>query len=371
MTLRLAVPALVSLALVTTANVSAAGSLPTMPPDGYDKGGRYPAGKVEELTYHSSVTNSDRKMEVYTPPGYSPSEKYPAIYAIHGIGAWPDTIFADWCVGAAFVSDNLLGEKKIRPTIIVAMDDNDVDTHRELFDAIIPYVESKYPVIADADHRGIYGYSMGGGATFAEGIGNLDTFHHISPSSATPFNHPSDADMFPNGGAEAKQKIKTLFISCGTADWDGFYPPNEATHKYCEANGIPHSWLSVEGGGHDGGVWRPAMWNFLQLAFPAGSDADADADADGGADGRADGGTRGDGGKVGTSDAGTGGRADGGATARDGGVDSVGGDGAGGSETASSSGCASAPVARGPRALSGILGVALGVLAWGRRRRRI
>ncbi|NRY58641.1 RICIN domain-containing protein [Clostridium acetobutylicum] len=130
-------------------------------------------------------------------------------------------------------------------------------------------MESHYPIIADADHRGLYGYSMGGGVTFAEGIGHLDTFHHICPSSATPFNHPSDENMFPNNGAEAKKKLKTLLLSCGTSDWDGFYPPNLATHNFCVKNGIPHYWLSVQGGGHDGSVWRPAMWNFLQLAFPA------------------------------------------------------------------------------------------------------
>ncbi|WP_242939685.1 RICIN domain-containing protein [[Clostridium] polysaccharolyticum] len=142
-------------------------------------------------------------------------------------------------------------------------------SHNELLKVVIPYIESHYSVIADADHRGIYGYSMGGGVAFAEGIGNLDVFHHVCPTSALPINHPSDRDMFPYGGAEAKQKLKTLMLSCGTADWCGFYPSNLGTHNYCEANGIPHAWLSVEGGNHDGGVWSPAMWNFLQLAFPA------------------------------------------------------------------------------------------------------
>jgi enterochelin esterase-like enzyme len=322
-----------SLALGTTgsASLSFAASLPTMPPDGYDKGGQYPAGKVETLTYHSSVTNGDRTMEVYTPPGYSATQKYPAIYAIHGVNAWPDTIFADWCVGASAVSDNLLGQKKIQPVIIVAMDDNNVDTHSELFDVIIPYIESHYPVIADADHRGIYGYSLGGGATFAEGIGHLDTFHHISPSSAAPFNHPSDADMFPNDGAEAKAKIKTLFISCGDADWDGFYPPNQATHEYCDAHSIPNYWLSVAGGGHDGGVWRPAMWNFLQLAFPAtsesGTGGTSGAGGNTGAGGSAAGGATGAGGKTGA-----GGSAAGGVTGAAGGVRGSGGStGTGGS----------------------------------------
>ena len=300
-----------------------AAELPTMPPTGYDKRtATYPAGKIQDVNYQSKVTNSTRKMVVYTPPGYDPNKKYPVLYGIHGIGAWPSTIFDDWCCGGLYVADNLLGEKKIEPLIMVAMDNNDVDSHRELFEVIIPYVESHYPVIADADHRAIYGYSLGGGVTFAEGIGNLDTFHHICPTSAAPFNHPSDAAMFPNGGTEAKQKIKTLFISCGTGDWDGFYPPNEATHKYCVANSIPHTWLSVEGGGHDGSVWRPAMWNCLQLAFPATS-----SNGSGGAGG------------VGGNDSGAGGSAAGGTTARGGNTASggatSGSGGAGGAGTAS------------------------------------
>lgn len=244
-------------------------TLPTMPPAGYDKSGQYPAGRVQDVNYYSPVTKSMRKMVVYTPPGYDSNKKYPVIYGIHGIGSWPSTIFDSWCVGGSTLADNLIGQGKIQPVIMVAMDNNNVDSHQELFNAVMPYAESHYPIIADADHRGLYGYSMGGGVTFAEGIGHLDTFHHICPSSATPFNHPSDKDMFPNGGAEAKKKIKTLLLSCGTNDWDGFYPPNLATHNYCVANNIPHYWLSVNGGGHDGSVWRPAMWNFLQLAFPA------------------------------------------------------------------------------------------------------
>jgi uncharacterized repeat protein (TIGR02543 family) len=210
-------------------------------------------------------------MTVYTPPGYDPNHKYPVVYGIHGVGAWASTILDGWCVGGAPVSDNLIAQGKIQPVLIVAMDANNVDVGQELLTVIIPYVEANYPVIADADHRGLYGYSLGGGQTFDIGMKNLDVFHHISPSSAANFNHPSDADMFPNDGADVKQKVKTLFISCGDADWDGFYPPNLATHEYLVAHNIPHYWLSVPGGGHDGGVWRPAMWNFLQLAFPADS----------------------------------------------------------------------------------------------------
>ncbi|PJI10449.1 MULTISPECIES: RICIN domain-containing protein [Clostridium] len=258
----------ISVKAATTSN-SAVTTLPTMPPAGYDKHGPYPSGRVQDVYYYSQVTKSTRKMVVYTPPGYSTTKKYPVIYGIHGVNSWPSTIFDDWCCDGSNIADNLIGQGKIQPVIMVSMDNNNVNSHDELFNAVMPYAESHYPIIADADHRGIYGYSMGGGVTFAEGLGHLDTFHHICPSSATPFNHPSDANMFPNNGAEVKAKVKTLLLSCGTSDWDGFYPPNLATHNYCLAHNIPHYWLSVQGGGHDGSVWRPAMWNFLQLAFPA------------------------------------------------------------------------------------------------------
>ncbi|HBF33146.1 TPA: xylan degradation protein [Candidatus Sumerlaeota bacterium] len=259
--------------LAVPASVTAT-TLPTMPATGYDQVRSGIAhGTVSSITYYSSVGAANRTMEVYTPPNYDSTKKYSVIYGIHGIGAWPDTIFASWCCGASTVADNLIADGVIKPIIIVAMDNNDIDTHTELCNAIIPYIESHYNVRADADHRGIYGYSLGGGATFNEAFGistGLDTFHYISPTSAATFNHPSDANMFPNGGAVAKQKMKCLFISCGDADWDGFYPGNLATHNYCVTNSIPHYWLSVAGGGHDGGVWRPAMWNFLQLADQAG-----------------------------------------------------------------------------------------------------
>ncbi|MBE6051671.1 MAG: hypothetical protein E7214_13740 [Clostridium sp.] len=235
-------------------------------PKGYDEPGKYPQGKVENVYYYSNETRSNRKLVVYTPPGYSPDKKYPVIYSVHGINNTPESIFAFWCVKANTLADNLIGQRKIQPVIIVAFDNNNINSHNELFNNVMPFVESHYPIIRDADHRGIYGYSMGGGVTFAEGMGNLDTFHHVCPTSATPFNHPSDRDMFTE---TAKRKIKTLVLSCGTIDWCGFYNANKASHDYCDSVGFNHYWLSVPGGNHDGDVWKPAMWYFLQLAFPA------------------------------------------------------------------------------------------------------
>jgi endo-1,4-beta-xylanase len=245
-------------------------ALPITPPAGYDQGGLYPAGAITSVSYYSPSQGTNDTMYVYLPPGYTTSRKYPVIYGYPGISAGADTIFAGWCVDAGGLADNLIGHGKIQPVIIVAIDDNNWDVQSDTLNVIIPYIDSHYSTYADADHRGLYGYSWGGMYTLNIGSSHLDTFHYLSPSSAAIFSTGSGPGYFPNGGAEAKQKMKCLLISCGTADWDGFYPPNLDLANYCDANGIPHYWWPVQGAGHDASVWRPAMWNFLQLADAAG-----------------------------------------------------------------------------------------------------
>ncbi len=250
-------------------------AFPVLPPAGYDQGGQYPAGQVQSISYFSTETGTNRTMQVYTPPGYTTAQEYSVIYAFHGIDSDGYSIMAPWGATANTVADNLIGQGKIRPVIIVAPDYADIEhdfglLHREISNVIIPYMESNYSVRPGAEHRGIYGFSWGGGMAFREGLGNLDTYRYISPSSAAP-SKPDDATLFPDGGVEAKELLKLLLISCGDADWLGLFGTSEATHNFCVANEIPHAWLPVKGGNHDGGsTWTPAMWNFLQMADAAG-----------------------------------------------------------------------------------------------------
>src|ERR1035437_6908152 len=245
-------------------------ALPATPPSGYDAGGIYPSGTITGVTYYSPSQSANDTMYVYLPPGYTPSKKYPVVYGYPGISAGADTIFAGWCVYAGGLADNLIGQGKIQPVIIVAIDDNNGDVQADTLNVIIPYIDSHYSTYADADHRGLYGYSWGGGYTFNIGCGNLNTFRYLGPSSAAP-DKAGDDSLFPNGGAEAKRVMKLLLIACGNADYLGLYSSSEGAHNYCVANGIPHVWWPVNGGNHDAGsVWRPHMWNFLQMADAAG-----------------------------------------------------------------------------------------------------
>ena len=92
--------------------------------------------------------------------------------------------------------------------------------------------------------------------------------NEISPSSPAFFSTGQGPGLFPNGGAQAKQMMKTLLLSCGTADWDGFYPPSQDLHDDCVSNDIPHGWLPVLGERHDAACGAPPCGTFSKCCSP-------------------------------------------------------------------------------------------------------
>ncbi len=88
------------------------------PPAGWDaKRDGIAHGKLEMIEYDSKTVGTRRRMNVYTPPGYTPEKKYPVLYLLHGIGgdetewqrfAKPDVLL-----------DNLIADGKAEPMLIV------------------------------------------------------------------------------------------------------------------------------------------------------------------------------------------------------------------------------------------------------------
>ena len=77
-----------------------------------------PHGRVHALWYPSPTIGQERRMIVYTPPGYETSEdSYPVLYLLHGGGgdeeAWTSRGRAN------YILDNLIAAGKAEPMIIV------------------------------------------------------------------------------------------------------------------------------------------------------------------------------------------------------------------------------------------------------------
>src|SRR6266568_2016567 len=77
-----------------------------------------PHGEIRMVWYPSSTLGMQRRMHVYTPPGYDRSSaRYPVFYLLHG-GGDDDSGWST--IGrAGFIMDNLLAAKKAKPMIVV------------------------------------------------------------------------------------------------------------------------------------------------------------------------------------------------------------------------------------------------------------
>ena len=238
-----------------------------------------PHGKIDTISYVSKTVGTIRRALIYTPPQYSRSKKYPVLYLLHGIGGDEK----EWLNGGhpQLILDNLYAAKKIEPMIVVMPNGRAIKDDRatgnimaqdkvqafatfekDLLNDLIPFIEKKYPVIKDQEHRAIAGLSMGGGQSLNFGLGNLDKFAWIGGFSSAP-NTKAPEQLLPDPDL-ARRKLKLLWISCG--DNDGLITFSKRTHDYLVANNIPHIYY-IEPGVHDFKVWKNALYMFSQLIF--------------------------------------------------------------------------------------------------------
>ena len=236
-----------------------------------------PRGKLEMIEYDSKTVGTRRKMNVYTPPGYTRDRKYPVLYLLHGIGG--DETEWERFTQPEVLLDNLIADGKAVPMIIVMpngraqKDDRatgDIFKHapafavfeRDLLDDVIPTIESRYSAYQDREHRALAGLSMGGGQSLNFGLGNLDKFAWIGGFSSAP-NTKKPEELLPDPTA-AKQ-LKLLWLSCGSRD--GLIRISQGVHAYLKDKGVEHVW-HVTDHGHDAPEWKQALYWFVQkLAF--------------------------------------------------------------------------------------------------------
>ncbi len=248
------------------------------PPAGFDavRDG-IPHGRLELVTYESKSVGTTRKMQVYTPPGYSKDKKYPVLYLLHGIGG--DETEWQRFARPNVLMDNLIAEGKATPMIVVMPngraqknDRAEGDVFRtapafaafeqDLLRDVIPAIESRYSAEADREHRAMAGLSMGGGQALNVGLRHLDTFAWIGAFSAAPNTMPPH-ELVPDP-AVAKARLKLLWLSCGKKD--GLIRISQGVHAHLRDNHVPHVW-HVDGNGHDPAHWKNSLYFFAQRIF--------------------------------------------------------------------------------------------------------
>jgi enterochelin esterase family protein len=243
-------------------------------------------GVLHHHFYHSKIADDDRDFYVYTPPNYSAEsgQEYPVLYLLHGFS---DDASGWTSVGLAnVILDNLIAQGKAKPMIVVMpLGYGDYDVIRRgwgswsakelarrnltrftdiLLSEVMPQAESAYRIKKDRGSRAIAGLSMGGAESLLTGLNHLDQFAWVGAFSSGGIDLADFSTEFPQLDASANQKLKLLWIACGTDD--GLIKVNREFKSWLKSKGVAFADIETPGM-HDWMVWRRNLAALAPLLF--------------------------------------------------------------------------------------------------------
>jgi len=252
---------------------------------------KVPHGSVTKRWYNAPGLGSERRITVYTPPGYETSkDKYPVLYLLHGAGGDEEA----WITlgRTAQILDNLIASGKTKPMIVVMPNGNVSQDaapgedskgfykpvfmapntmngkYEETFTDIIKFVESSYRVKADKANRAIAGLSMGGFHTLHISRTLPNTFDYMGLFSAAIMPRDTTAKIYQNVDATlTRQKnngYKLYWIAIGKDDF--LYKPNKEYRDKLDKLGMKYVYRESDGG-HIWRNWRVYLSQFTPMLF--------------------------------------------------------------------------------------------------------
>jgi enterochelin esterase family protein len=251
-----------------------------------------PHGTVAKRWYDSPGLGMDRRITIYTPPGYeNGSEKYPVLYLLHGAGGDEEA----WATlgRTAQIMDNLIAQKKVKPMIVAMPNGNVIQdaapgegrdgfykpqfmvpktmdgTYEANFMDIIKFVENNYRVKAEKANRAVAGLSMGGFHSLHISRYYPNTFDYVGLFSAAilPNQNVSNPVYNDIDGTLKKQLAngyKLYWIGMGKTDF--LYQSGVDYRKKLDGMGFKYTYRETDGG-HIWKNWRIYLSEFAPLLF--------------------------------------------------------------------------------------------------------
>ncbi len=251
-----------------------------------------PHGSVNRRWYDSPGLGQDRRITIYTPPGYESSDvKLPVLYLLHGAGGDEEAWIA---LGrTAQIMDNLIAEGKVKPMIVVMPNGNVSQdaapgegnagfykpqfmaprtmegSYEGAFMDIVKFVDENYRTIAKKESRAIAGLSMGGFHSMHISRFHPKTFDYVGLFSAAIMpREDATAKVYSNIDATLKTQMengtKLYWIAIGKTDF--LYQANVDFRKKLDGMGMKYEYRETEGG-HIWRNWRIYLSEFSPKLF--------------------------------------------------------------------------------------------------------
>jgi enterochelin esterase-like enzyme len=149
-----------------------------------------PAGKLEEKKLKSTILSNERKVWVYTPPGYNTGGQPYALMVIF------DGFAYTLLVPTPTIIDNLLAKGLMQPIVAVVLD-NPTPTSRNyempcnpkfadfLAKEVVPWMRENYHVTKESSQTVVAGSSYGGLAATYAGFSHSEVFGNVISQSGS------------------------------------------------------------------------------------------------------------------------------------------------------------------------------------------
>jgi enterochelin esterase family protein len=242
--------------------------------------GDVPHGAVAEVHYPSGVREGQRRLHVYTPPGYERGEgEYPVFYLLHGA---MDSDDAWTTVGrAGFILDNLIAARAAEPMVVVMPDGHigpftmgrspmRLEAFAEEFASDIkPYIEANYRVSQARAKTAIAGLSMGGAHTLEIAMGDLSEYAYVGVFSSGVFGVGDSTDWQDRhasalANADARKGLELFWFATGEEDF--LLETTHATVDLMKQQGFDVEYHESKGG-HTWVNWREYLHTFAGRLF--------------------------------------------------------------------------------------------------------
>jgi enterochelin esterase-like enzyme len=282
--------------------------------------GQIPHGTLSAAWYPSTALKTDRRLLVYTPPGYEGARttRYPVLFLFHGGGGDEEA----WSVmgSAAVIMDNLIAQGKAKPMIVVMPNANWTEAavlgvggvrppagaragggqppaatppagggqppaapggggqnydraEQEIVKDMIPFIDTSYRTLAARETRAIAGLSMGGGVSINVGLKRLDVFASVGEFSSgmfggvagyAPFEVEKISPNFLRDASATNKRLRVFYFSCGAED--PRMPYQNKTVEELRRQKIALTFKSFPGA-HEWRVWRNSLADFTTMLF--------------------------------------------------------------------------------------------------------
>ncbi|WP_239618009.1 alpha/beta hydrolase [Cohnella mopanensis] len=243
------------------------------------------APNVQKVTFYSDSLSKDMRFNIYLPPDYAATKKYPVLYLYHGYGGDEDSWIP--ALGIDKAADELIREGKITPLIIVSPEiDNSYGFNSNygnysdyIVKDLIQYVDGNFSTLATKNGRYIGGLSMGGWVALHNAFSHPELFGKVGGHSpAVWMDYWADTSglkdwIYPTEEIRkqsdpylladtADLSSMSIYLDSGDQDHYKFYQGAAALDTKLRSRNVS-SEFHLNPGGHDDTYWSKHVRDYL------------------------------------------------------------------------------------------------------------